>query len=168
MIRLTRFAAASLPEMARFLHDAYYRPLSRHLAGPPAPEAPPALSTSLRVQLAEAVSWRTDVLMPYVRSLGGKLAAGHNCATCTGGCDMGHIAMMAELEASHTSLAAVLIDSAAGLAAALQSFSDARALRLAALTAEMLHPEREYLIPLILQARKDIHADATASAQPAA
>jgi hypothetical protein len=55
-------------------------------------------------EIKNHLEYRMDTLLPYMRDLGRKNAEGHNCATCSGGCHVGHSAKIAELSLSHESI----------------------------------------------------------------
>jgi hypothetical protein len=51
---------------------------------------------------------RQEHMMPYLDELQEKDATGHNCANCSGNCDMGHKAQLIALQDSHRQLCNML------------------------------------------------------------
>lgn len=164
----SHYANASLNSLAALLSAGYYGMLDSllHELSLPANDALEDEWAAPLDELRPMVAWRIESLMPYLQALAGKQETGHDCALCSGGCDMQHQTRLMELEESHKQFSSVL--SSVMDAQPLYRLADPdaplpaiRSLRIIATALEMIHTERAYLVPLIKKARRAIHADAS-------
>lgn len=109
---------------------------------------------------------RQAKLVPYMLKLHAKSVEQHDCRHCTGWCGMGHATQLLEIESSHAKLRELLYR-LHKVALPLLEESDypsqyaklrLEILLLERLVAEMFLLEEGYLVPLIRQAQKKIHA----------
>jgi len=121
---------------------------------------------ALAMEIKNHLGYRIDTLLPYMRDLGRKNAEGHNCATCSGGCHVGHSAKIAELSISHESIRNTL-EGLQGLELAATddlSGSEIETLQgeiqlMENTLAELYYLEQEVLIPKLREAQKRINAN---------
>lgn len=109
---------------------------------------------------------RKDVLIPYVKELHQKDAGGHNCSSCSGSCDMGHLSHFAALRESHKKLTEMLHDlqmstiplySNIGFPAVYVTLRCEMQL-LDAIVRELIYMEEAHLMPGIVKSQKKINA----------
>jgi len=111
---------------------------------------------------------RKSVLMPYLKTLHQKDITGHNCSTCSGACDMGHLSHFASLRDSHIKLGEELYQlqlSALPLYSNLNYPAVYSTLRcemqlLDSLLRELIYLEEAFLMPGIIKSQKKINAHA--------
>lgn len=115
--------------------------------------------------LLRFVETRKVVFLPYIDELYNKSATGHNCATCSGRCEVQHGIKLLELNTTLEQLRAI----AAGLKTSLPSLANTAykgELKILHNEVELLHNvinellylESEVLIPKIKEAQNSIHA----------
>lgn len=117
-------------------------------------------------EIKNHLEYRMDTLLPYMRDLGRKNAEGHNCATCSGGCHVGHSAKIAELSLSHQSVKNTL---EALRSLELDASDDITRREIEALQeeiqlmestlSELYYLEQEVLVPKLREAQRRINAN---------
>jgi hypothetical protein len=116
-------------------------------------------------QLNLGIHDRQNTLMPYLKTLHEKEATNHNCANCTGACDMQHSAHLIALKDSHdqiTRLLYVLQTVELPMLANAPYHSLFQALNnemklIDAIICELLSVESTHLIPSIITSQKNIN-----------
>ncbi|MBS1585927.1 MAG: hypothetical protein JSS82_10335 [Bacteroidetes bacterium] len=120
----------------------------------------------LAAEIKNHLDYRIGTLLPYMHELGRKSAEGHNCATCSGGCHVGHSAKIAELSLSHASikntleglrgLEPVAAEDITGIG--IETIQDEIQFMENAL-AELYYLEQEVLVPKLREAQRRINAN---------
>ncbi len=174
---LSKYIICDLPEVANMLDAEYYDMMHRlcgnaegyieHLdaATDVDTQAYNSYFKNFRDHLLKFVETRKAVFLPYIDELYNKSATGHNCATCSGRCEVQHGIKILELNSSVEQLRNV----AAGLKTSLPSLNNTAfkgELKILHNEIELLHNiinellylESEVLIPKIKEAQNSIHA----------
>jgi len=173
-----RYDTISLEELAEHLNLNYYEPLGAMTA-----QASVRLMHLQQADLHENTRKYTEVcsqvlecamsylneykqsLLPYVKELYLKERNGHNCGTCSGGCDIRHKAYLFRLHDLHTQLRKLLYDlqtaalplfSPIAYPAAYRDLRD-EMLLLDALMLELFHIEEAELMTKIIQSQRKIN-----------
>ncbi len=117
-------------------------------------------------QVTEMMHIRNDVFIPYYKELHEKNSTNHNCANCSGKCDMQHSMRLVELKESHVAgndilhqlqMVALPLYSETIYPNAYRILRNQMVLIENTLT-ELFMVEETYLIPLIVEAQKKIYA----------
>ncbi len=123
------------------------------------------LCSKLIAEIQQYIGNKTGHLLPYLKTLGVKSSAGHDCRSCNGGCDMGHDLVLAELKDSHIhikeivyrlQMVALPLYSETKFPIEYKSLRNLMA-RLENSLADLLALEETKLIPQIIEAQKNIY-----------
>lgn len=117
-------------------------------------------------KVQEYVQYFTGQVIPYVNELNEKARNGHNCEHCSGGCDMGHKALLMQMYQSHQDLQRSVFDlqmAALPLYSNLEYPEVYKSLRsdlhvMYATLHDLIYLEESLLIPKLLESQKKINA----------
>ncbi len=124
------------------------------------------LCNKLIAEIVQCMGARREMYLPYIQTLVEKVAAEHNCSSCSGGCKINHDIQIIEMQASHQHIKNIL-NQLNMVSLPLYSetiFPDTyRVLRnqmalIENMLTELLYLEEHYLIPKVIDAQKTINA----------
>jgi len=171
---------SDMPALLAYLEVGFYKPISeqcRQAATYTVPlnkePAPYVLQTytGLCNQLFEQIyiyeQQRQVVLLPYITELAEKQDTGHDCRSCSASCTIRHTARIAGIRETHKKVKAILEQlQQTTLAAYRQSsfqedqlpvlYSEMQALSYRLI--RLFHLEESMLIPMLIEAQKNIYA----------
>jgi len=105
----TNYENLSLGELAEKLDADFYRSIGRQCLQ--AAEQGAHESKAVIGLIGELMQAKQELLVGYLKELAEKSSTGHDCSTCSGGCDMGHAARIMEIRESHV----IITDHIAGI-----------------------------------------------------
>ncbi len=105
-------------------------------------------------------------VLPYTKELDEKAQSGHDCTHCSGGCDMGHKALLMELHQGHGELRRAMYElytTALPLYSNLEYPEVYKSLRkelhvMDTALHHLIYLEESWLMPKLLESQKKIHA----------
>ncbi len=104
------------------------------------------------------VNHRVNIWLPYIQELAEKQDGGHNCATCSGKCNVQHTAALLDFNISLLSVKDTLYMLKSVLSLASKYASIHSLIALADVVGQALHLEEEVLQPMVKTAQTHINA----------